>query len=67
MERQWHGFKFENYVKEKYGINLSTNYTDKWDGEWNNYPVSIKHIKKGGAVDLGDVFRQASVSKDLYL
>lgn len=67
MERQWHGFKFQDYVKEKYGVNLSTEYTGKWDGKWCNYPVSIKHIKKGNAVDLADVFRQASISEDFFM
>ena len=67
MERQWHGFKFQDYVKEKYGVNLSAEYTGKWDGKWGNYPVSIKHIKKGNAVDLADVFRQASISEDFFM
>lgn len=67
-ERQWHGFTFEKYVEENYGVNREgKKYTDKWDGELNNHPVSIKHIKKGNAIDLADLFRQASIDEDFYL
>lgn len=67
-ERQKHGFIFEEYVESIYGVNRSgKTYTDKWDGEWKGYPVSIKHIKKGNAVDLGDIFRQASIDEDFFM
>lgn len=67
-ERQWHGFKFEEYIEKVYGVNREgKTYTDKWDGELNGHPVSIKHIKKGNAVDLADLFRQASIKEDFYL
>ena len=68
QERQAHGFLFEEYIESTYGINRSNqNYTSKWDGEWKGYPVSIKHIKKGNAVDLGDIFRQASINEDFFM
>ena len=67
-ERQGHGFLFEDYVETTYGVNREgKGYTDKWDGEWKGYPVSIKHIKKGNAVDLGDIFRQASIAEDFFM
>lgn len=67
-ERQAHGFIFEEYVEKHYGVNREgKTYTDKWDGELNGKPVSIKHIKKGNAVDLGDIFRQASINEDFYM
>ena len=67
-ERQGHGFAFEDYVEQVYHVNRQgKTYTDKWDGELNGHPVSIKHIKKGNAVDLADLFRQASISEDFYL
>ena len=67
-ERQGHGFLFEDYVETAYGVNREgKSYTDKWDGEWRGYPVSIKHIKKGNAVDLGDIFRQASITEDFFM
>lgn len=67
-ERQAHGFLFEEYVESVYGIDRSNKtYTDKWDGEWKGFPVSIKHIKKGNAIDLGDIFRQASINEDFFM
>jgi hypothetical protein len=67
-ERQAHGFLFEEYVESTYGIDRSNKtYTDKWDGEWKGFPVSIKHIKKGNAIDLGDIFRQASINEDFFM
>lgn len=67
-ERQGHGFAFEDYVELVYGVSRKgKKYTDKWDGEYKNYPVSIKHIKKGNAVDLGDIFRQASITEDFFM
>lgn len=67
MERQSHGFSFEKYLENKYNIVLSTSYTAKWDGVYNNHPISIKTAKKGNAIDLGDIFRQANISEDFYL
>lgn len=46
MERQYHGFSFEKYLENKYGIILSTSYTAKWDGIYDNHPISIKTAKK---------------------
>lgn len=71
-ERQGHGFNFEEYVEKFYNVDRSQdgygkNYTDPWDGKYKNYPVSIKHIKKGNAIDLADVFRQASITEDFYM
>ena len=71
-ERQGHGFIFEEYVEKVYGINRSIdgygkNYTDLWDGKAGSYPVSIKHIKKYNAVDLADIFRQASINEDFFM
>lgn len=67
MERQLHGFSFEQSVAEKYGVALSDNYTDKWDGRLDGIPVSIKTEKYGSDVEMADVFRQMDVSEDFYL
>ena len=67
MERQLHGFSFEQFVADKYGISLSDNYTDKWDGKLGDTPVSIKTEKYGSDVEMADVFRQMDVSEDFYL
>ncbi len=67
-ERQGHGFTFEEYVEKYYHVDRTdSNYTSKWDGKLNNHPVSIKHIKKGNAVDCADLFRQASIDEDFYM
>ena len=53
-ERQKHGFNFEQYVKEKYQITLSNEYTSKWDGVLNTIPVSIKLEQYGSDIELAD-------------
>lgn len=67
MERQKHGFIFENYIKDKYGVILNSNYTAEWDGIYKGFPVSIKYIKKGNSIDLGSLFRQSNITTDFYL
>ncbi len=67
MERQSHGFSFEQKVHEKYGVKLNSNYTDKWDGELNNIPVSIKLEKNGSDIEMADIFRNMNISSDFYL
>lgn len=67
MERQAHGFQFEQTVSQLFDIELNNEYTGLWDGKKNNIPVSIKHIKKGYAIDLGDIFRQASILEEFYM
>lgn len=57
MERQKHGFSFEQQCKDKYGIVLSNEYTSKWDGELNGLPISIKTEKFGSDVEMADFFR----------
>lgn len=66
-ERQKHGFLYEEEIINRYGMKKSTNYTSKWDAYINNLPVSIKTKKQGGSVELGDFFRQASVSETFLL
>lgn len=67
MERQSHGFNFEQTMAEKYNIFLSTNYTDKWDGMLQNTPVSIKTAKYGSDIEMADIFRQMNITEDFYL
>lgn len=67
MERQNHGFIFEQHCKTKYGIALSNNYTNKWDGTLNNNPVSIKCEKLGSDIELADYFRNSKITDNFYL
>ena len=66
-ERQGHGFSFEKEIIEKYHIQKSTGYTDKWDGYLNNIPVSIKCEKNGSAIEMADYFRNSQNTEDFYL
>ena len=66
-ERQGHGFKYENSIIQRYSINKSQNYTAEWDGFLDDIPVSIKCIKKGSDIDLGDFKRNATKTSDFYL
>lgn len=38
MERQQHGFSFEQEMIRKYGIIKSKDYISKWDGKLNGTP-----------------------------
>ena len=67
MERQKHGFSFEQQCKDKYGIVLSNEYTSKWDGKLNEIPISIKTEKFGSDVEMADFFRNQQVNEDFYL
>jgi hypothetical protein len=58
MERQSHGFVYQENCIKKYNLIKDDNYTGEWDGYWQNKkPVQIKTIKFGSAIDLGDYYR----------
>lgn len=67
MERQAHGFSFEQYAREKYNVKLNENYTDKWDGSYNGEPISIKTEKYSSDVEMADIFRNMNIDSDFYL
>lgn len=67
-ERQAHGFIFEEYVEKTYKVDRSNKqYTSKWDGELNGYPVSIKTAKVGSDIELADFRRNAKNLESFYL
>lgn len=67
-ERQKHGFIFESYVSEKYGVVLNKDcYTSKWDGTLNGYPVSIKTERYGSDIEMADFRRNAINTDSFYL
>lgn len=66
-ERQAHGFLFEDYVMKTYGVDPSTEYTSKWDGTLNGYPVSIKTEKLGSDIEMADFRRNAENEESFYL
>lgn len=67
MERQIHGFSFENHIKQKYNIVSNPDYTGKWDGWLNNIPVSIKVEQLGSDIEMADFFRNMNNTEDFYL
>lgn len=67
MERQQHGFKFEQLCQEKYNLILSEDYTSRFDGILNNLPVSIKCEKLGSDIELADYFRNSQITEDFYM
>lgn len=68
-ERQWHGFKFENFIKEKFNILPCPDghYTYKWDGMLNDYPVSIKTEKLTSDIEMASFIRNATNTDSFYL
>lgn len=69
MERQSHGFTYEEYIKGKYNIRPfeKGNYICKWDGILNGYPVSIKTEKIGSDVEMASFLRNATNTDSFYL
>lgn len=67
MERQIHGFNYEQKIAEQYGIVLNQNYTAQWDGIYNDCPCSIKLEKLGSDIELADIFRNMNICEDFYL
>lgn len=66
-ERQIHGFNYQNHIITKYHLTATHNYTDEWDAFYRNIPVSIKTKKRGGNIELGDIYRQAHINKDFLI
>jgi len=56
MERQYHGFNFEDAVKKVLGEE-DRGYTAKFDIVHNEMPISVKFIRNGGSVDCGSFKR----------
>lgn len=56
MERQIHGFHFQDKIAELYEAD-STGYTDHWDFVKDSINYSVKNIKDKGSVELGSLKR----------
>lgn len=65
--RQQHGFDFENFILKLPGFVKSDSYTHKYDGFYNNIPVSIKTCKEGNELCMGDYYRGVTQDKDFIL
>lgn len=65
--RQGHGFNFETGLMRLLGYSPAVSYTspvDAWEPGNGGYPVSFKHIKDRGPVELGSACRNAGVDRD---
>lgn len=67
MERQKHGFNYENNIINQFKMEKEPNYTSKFDARYNNRAVSIKVAKAHSDIELGDYFRQSMLEEDFYL
>lgn len=67
MERQRHGFTYEDIKRKEYGLTKYENYTAPFDAYDENYNYQIKFQKKGSAIELGDYFRNSEKDTDFYL
>jgi hypothetical protein len=68
MERQEHGFIFQESISKKYDLVEDENYTGIWDAYDNqNVPCVIKTFKKGSEIPLSDIFINSKRDQDFYL
>jgi hypothetical protein len=68
MCRQIHGFLYEEHIINKYRLVKSPCYTSKFDAYTEtNIPVQIKCIKKGSSIEMGDYYRNMTISSSFYL
>ncbi len=65
-ERQGHGFEYEQSILQRYNLQKCT-YISPFDAMCGPLPIQIKCIKYGGAVELGDYFRNKGKQHDFIL
>jgi len=73
IEVQSHGFQFEKWVKDSFFGDYAGEYTQKWDvpaerntsdavpAGFRGLPVSIKTVRYGSPIALGDAMRQREI------
>lgn len=66
-EQQKHGFLFENYVINKYNLIKEKDYVGEFDAYTKTgVPLSVKAANKNNDIALGDIFRQADLSREEF-
>lgn len=70
-ERQGHGFWYEQHVIQKFNLIKADGYTSQYDAFYHDagviYPVQIKFIKYGGAIEMGDLKRNSTKKENFIL
>lgn len=68
MERQRHGFDFENFIIKKFNLIKETKYTAEYDAYTkDSIPVQIKLEKENSDIELADIFRNYQKSSNFIL
>ena len=68
MERQGHGFEYQELMCERHNLLSDENYTGMWDAyRPDGVPCVIKTFKRGTELPLSDIFNNVSRDKDFYL
>ena len=68
MERQNHGFKYQELICEKHKLRPDEEYTGLWDAyNENNIPCVVKTFKEASELPLSDIFNNASRNRDFIL
>lgn len=70
MERQKHGFIYQDNFIVKHNLIKDENYTSKYDAyinDKNKTPVKIKYIQSGCSIDMSDFFINSEEEKDFIL
>jgi hypothetical protein len=68
MERQKHGFMYQENVCKRNQLIVDENYTGIWDAYTDmGVPCMIKTFKKGSEIPLSDIFINSRRDKDFYL
>ena len=68
MERQGHGFEYQQLMCERHNLLSDENYTGMWDAyRPDGIPCVIKTFKHGSELPLADIFNNVSRDRDFYL
>lgn len=68
MERQSHGFEFQEKMNERYNLLSDENYTGMWDSyKPDKTPCVIKLFKENSELPLSDIFNNVARDRDFYL
>jgi hypothetical protein len=68
MERQGHGFEYQQKMCERHNLLSDENYTGMWDAHREDgISCIVKTFKENSELPLSDIFNNAARDKDFYL